>query len=74
MTFLSQDELKKRRAKMFDSCIENCGDVSVRSLIIILSSMASEVAYEATSEITAQHLLDCGIRFGKLIRSENNAR
>ena len=66
--FMSEHQLRQRRAKLFNSCTEICGDVSVRQLIIILSSMASEMAYEATSERNAAHLLDCGIKFGKLIK------
>ena len=68
-SFMSEHQLRQRRAKLFNSCAEICGDLPVRHLIIVLSSMASEMAYDATSEKNAKHLLDCGIKFGKLIKT-----
>jgi len=67
--FMTERELRKRRAKLFNSCAEICGDLPVRHLIIVLSSMASEMAYDATSERNAKRLLNCGIKFGKLIKT-----
>ena len=73
---LATKEMLSIRSQLFDDCYQKSidNDLTVRQLITILASMASEMTYSATPYKQATEVLNKGIRLGKeiyLLREEN---
>ena len=73
---LTTKEMLSIRSQLFDDCYQKSidNDLTVRQLITILASMASEMTYSAAPYKQATEVLNKGIRLGQEIYLERRKK